>query len=172
MISRFVMTRRANSAIDADVMVHPDTETGGLLPCRVVGDSSIAPFTIGAGPKAVRTPTRFSPDTEYQQQLLDFAFEVLALNFGGAWHKHPGDLDEPSAYDLKTARHIVTDREWNVEQAVFPIAVVRDGQVRLRAYLMRRSALEFEEIPIEVVSDADPRVVEILSGSQAAKREV
>ena len=172
MITRLVLSRRAMAAIEADVLVHPTTETGGLLPCRMVGNAMIVPFTIPGGPRAARTPSRFSPDISSQQLLLDFAFEAFTVDFGGAWHKHPGLFDHPSAYDLKTARHIVTDPTWNKEHAVFPIAVIDDGQVRLRAYLMQRSTQAFEEIPIEVISDADARVVEILSGRLAAEQEV
>jgi hypothetical protein len=37
---------------------------------------------------------------------------------------------------------------------------------------MQRSTQAFEEIPIEVIPDADARVVEILSGRPAAEQEV
>jgi len=172
MTMRLVLSRRAMAAIEADVLAHPTTETGGLLPCRLLGDAMIVPFTIPGGPKATRTASRFSPDTGSQQVLLDFAFELFSVDFGGAWHKHPGLFDQPSAVDLKTARHIVTDPTWDKQHAVFPIAVIDNGQVRLRAYLMQRSTQAFEEIPIEVIPDADARVVEILSGRPAAEQEV
>ena len=171
MTRQLVLSRRAMAAIEADVLAHPTTETGGLLPCRMSGNAMIVPFTIPGGPNASRTPSRFSPDTSSQQVLLDFAFDLFSVDFGGAWHKHPGLLDQPSAYDLKTARHIVTDPTWDKQDAVFPIAVIDSGKVRLRAYLMRRSAQAFEEIPIEVIADGDPRIVEILSGRRAAEQE-
>lgn len=172
MTTRLVLSKRAHAAIEADVLAHPSTETGGLLPCRMRGDAMVVPFAIPGGPKATRTPSRFSPDTNWQQLLLDFAFDVFAVDFGGAWHKHPGLFDRPSAFDLMTARHIVTDPTWDKQFAVFPIAVVDGGQVRLRAYLMQRSTQAFEEIAIEVTPDADARVVEILNGSYTAEQEV
>ena len=39
-----------------------------------------------------------------------------------------------------------------------------DGRVRLRAYLMRRTTLKFEEIPIEIVPDTDLRMMAVLFG--------
>ena len=172
MTTRLLLSNRAMAAIVADVLAHPATETGGLLPCRIVGNAMIVPFTIPGGSNATRTPSRFSPDTISQQVLLDFAFDLFSVDFGGAWHKHPGLFDQPSAHDLKTAQHIVTDPTWNKPHAVFPIAVIDGGQVRIRAYLMQRSTQVFEEIPVEVIPDADARVVEILSGLHAAKQEV
>lgn len=164
MTTRLLLSNRAMAAIEADVLAHPTTETGGLLPCRMLGNAMIVPFTIPGGPNATRTPSRFSPDTVSQQVLLDFAFDLFSVDFGGAWHKHPDLFDQPSAHDLKTARHIVTDPTWNKPNAVFPIAVIDSGRVRLRAYLMQRSTQVFEEISVEVIPDADARVVEILSG--------
>lgn len=172
MTMRLVLAKRAMEAIEADVLAHPTTETGGLLPCRMFGNAMIVPFTIPGGSRATRTPSRFSPDTGTQQVLLDFAFDLFAVDFGGAWHKHPGQFDQPSAYDLKTALHIVTDPTWDKEHAVFPIAVTDGGHVRLRAYLMHRDRQAFEEIPIEVIPDTDERVIEILSGRSAAVQEV
>lgn len=172
MITRLVLAHRACAQLDADVLAHPGVETGGLLPCRVIGDAMVVPFTIAGGPKAVRAPSRFSPDTGWQQQLLDFSFEAFTLDFGGAWHRHPGHFDVPSGVDLRTARHIVTDPEWNVEQAVFPIAIVRDGRVSVRAFFMHRDSREFREIPIERTPNNDPRVLAILCANGAVKKEV
>ena len=171
MTTRLLLSKRALASIEMDVLAHPLTETGGLLPCRLMGTSMVVPFTIPGGPAATRSPSRYSPDTAWQQLLLDFAFDQFAVDFGGAWHKHPGLFDQPSAYDVKTARHIVTDPTWDKASAVFPIAVVDAGRVRLRAYLMQRTTQTFEEIAIEVIPDSDPRVLEILGGPRAEREE-
>lgn len=171
MIARLVTAQRGIRQLEADVLRHPGVETGGLLPARVIGDAMVAPFTISGGPKAKRAPARFSPDVDWQQSLLDHAFENFGLVFGGAWHRHPAHFDAPSAVDHATARHIVTDPAWDLIQAVFPIAIVRDGEVHVRAYLMHRDAPEFLEIPFEVVPDDDPRVLEVLGGPEAKQKE-
>lgn len=171
MIARIVCARRGLRQLEADVLAHSAVETGGLLPGRVVGDAVVTPFTIAGGPRAKRAPARFSPDVEWQQLLLDHAFENFGCVFGGAWHRHPGHFDVPSAVDLATARHIVTDPEWDLVQAVFPIAIIRDGEVRVRAFLMHRDELDFREIPFEVVPDNDPLVLEVLGGPVAKGME-
>jgi hypothetical protein len=137
----------------------------------VIGDEMVVPFTIAAGAKAVRQRVRYIPDIESQQLLLDHAFANFGCVFCGAWHRHPGLFDVPSGVDFATARHIVTDAEWSIEQAVFPIAIVRDGQVRVRAFLMHRDAEEFMEVQIEVVPNNDPRVLELLAGTASVMKE-
>jgi integrative and conjugative element protein (TIGR02256 family) len=171
MIARFVTAKRGFKQMESDILARPGVETGGLFPGRVIGDALVTPFTITGGPKALRAPARFSPDVVYQQSLLDHAFENFRCTFVGAWHRHPGRFDVPSAVDLATARHIVTDADWDLVQAVFPIAIVRDKEVRVRAFLMHRDELEFFEIPFEVVPDDDPLILKVLSGSAAKLEE-
>lgn len=87
------------------------------------------------------------------------------VDYVGDWHKHPSQVDRPSGQDRETARHIVTDDGWNRVEAVFPIAIVDGKQVRMRAFLMYRFTSDFEEMPIEIVPDTDPRVVRVLIGT-------
>lgn len=171
MIARFVTAKRGFEQMQSSIFAFPGVETGGLLPGRVIGDALVAPFTIPGGPRAVRARARFSPDVEWQQMLLDHAFENFGCTFLGAWHRHPGHFDSPSAVDHATARHIVTDTDWDLVQAVFPIAIVRDGEVCVRAYLMHRDASDFREIPFTVVPDDDPLILEALGGPTASARE-
>jgi integrative and conjugative element protein (TIGR02256 family) len=172
LITHLVLSQRARDQIDSDILAHPDVETGGLLPGRIISNAMIVPFTIAAGPNAARARARYAPDVTWQQEILDHAFANFACVFGGAWHRHPGQFDVPSGVDLKTARHIVTEIEWDTEQAVFPIAIVRDGRVLVRAFLMRRDATDFVEVPIEVVPNDDPRVLQVLAGTPVARVEV
>jgi integrative and conjugative element protein (TIGR02256 family) len=166
-----VLAERAHGAIVADCLAHLGTEIGGLLPGRAVDDAFVVPFSIPAGPGAKKTPVRFSPDCGWQQVFLDFLFARFAVDYLGDWHRHPGHFDRPSAQDLRTARHIVNDPGWDVSQALFPIAVIDGAEVRIRAYLMRRESLEFEEIPLEIVPDTDPRMTAVLTGMDATKKE-
>jgi len=171
MIARFVTAQRGFQQMRSSILAFPGVETGGLLPGREIGDALVAPYTIAGGPNAVRARARFSPDTEWQQMLLDHAFENFGCTFVGAWHRHPNHFDSPSAVDHATARHIVTDTEWDLTQAVFPIAIVRDGEVRVRAYLMHREAHDFREIPFEIVPDDDPLILQVLGGPTAKAKE-
>ena len=166
-----VLAERAHRAIVADCLAHAATEIGGVLPGRTVGDTFVVPFSIPAGPGAKKTPVRFSPDWCWQQVFVDFLFARFRVDYLGDWHRHPGLFDRPSAHDLRTARHIVTHPGWDVRQALFPIAVIDGAEVRIRAYLMRRETLEFEEIPIEIVSDTDPRMTAVLTGMEAPSQK-
>lgn len=86
------------------------------------------------------------------------------VDYVGDWHKHPARFDMPSEQDRETARQIVTDASWDRIEAVFPIAIVDGTRIRLRAFLMYRHGSNFIEIPVEVVSDRDPRVLYVLTG--------
>lgn len=166
-----VLAERAHRDWVAHCQASPGTETGGVLPGRILDGAFVVPFSIAAGPAAKQSSVRFSPDFEWQQIFLDFLFDRFGVDYLGDWHRHPGRFDRPSAHDLRTARHIVTDPKWNVRQAVFPIAVIEDTKVRIRAYLMRRETLDFEEIPLEIVPDTDLRMTAVLTGMDANKQE-
>jgi hypothetical protein len=104
----------------------------------------------------------FAPDAPWQQALLDLAFRRFDVDYVGDWHRHVGSNDHPSATDYRTAARIVTSKAWNKSEAVFPIVVVRDGRVAMRAYRITRAQREFVEIPIEVVPDTDPRIRSVM----------
>jgi len=166
-----VLAEWAFSGIEEECLRHLPTETGEVLVGRAIDDSIVVPFTIAAGPKARRAVARFSPDWAWQQTILDYLFARFGVDFVGDWHRHPGRFDRPSGQDLATARRIVTDVSWNKPSAVFPIAIIDGGWVRLRAYLMRRETQEFKEIPITVVPDTHPLMRAVLIGMDAAEKE-
>ena len=153
-----VLAWRAYKMIEEDCLDYRTTETGGILLGRKTEDSIVVPFVISGGPKARRSMSAFAPDSHWQQPFLNYFFTRFGVDFVGDWHRHPGSFDSPSMQDRRTARRIVTDEEWDLPEAVFPIAVVNDGSIRLRGYLMTRSTPEFVEIPIKVVSDTDERM--------------
>lgn len=167
MSRRLVLAKSAYQAVVSDCLRHSDTEIGGVLPGRPVGGEFVVPFSISAGPRAIKSAVRFSPDSRWQQTILDYLHARFGTDYIGDWHRHPGLFDQPSRHDLRTARHIVTDPIWNKAEALFPIAVIDDGTVRLRAYLIRRETLQFEEIPLEVVPDSDSRMIAVLTGMDA-----
>ncbi len=164
---RLVLAKSAYQTVVSDCLRHADTEIGGVLPGQRLGDEYVVPFSISAGPRAKKSAVRFSPDSDWQQVLLDYLYARFGTDYVGDWHRHPGLHDQPSTHDLRTARRIVTDHCWNKSEALFPIAVIDNGTVRLRVYLMSRETLQFEEIPFEVVPDSDPRMMAVLTGMDA-----
>lgn len=166
-----ILAERELARIESECLTHADTETGGALPGRAIDDAIVIPFTIAAGPNALRAVARFSPDSAWQQTVLDYLYARFGVDYQGDWHRHPGRFDRPSDHDLATARRIVTDPSWNKASAVFPIAVIDGGHVRMRAYLMRRETEEFEEIPINIVPDTHPLMRAVLTGMEAEEKE-
>ncbi len=163
MPTALMITEIVLRAIKAECLRHPTVETGGVLLGNRVGTDYVVPAVIPPGPRSRRARTLFSPDTDFQQPILDFAHEYFnGLNYKGEWHRHPGQNDYPSAKDLSTAREILSSPEWDISEAVFPIAIVDDGEVRIRAYEITRDDPHFREIPLSVLPASDPRLTAAL----------
>lgn len=161
-----------HTSMGDDALAHPGNETGGTILGVRRGTEFIGVINIPAGSAARRTAVNYSPDTAWQQEIVDVVTQRLRhLAYIADWHIHPGSFDRPSSHDLRTARHIVSDIAWDSPAVVFPIGVREMGKVRFRAYLMKRETLEFEEIPIVVLQDHDPRVIAGLTGMDATIME-
>jgi len=165
-----VLAKSVLGAIERQCLEDHTTETGGVLQGRLIRRTFIVPFMIPAGPRAKKTPVHFAPDSDWQQVLLDFLYARFGADYVGDWHRHPGSFDRPSQHDLRTARKIV--RTWKSPVALFPIAVIEGGRVRLRAYLMRRDTLLFEDVALEIAEDNDPRMIAVLTGRDATIKGV
>ena len=168
----FMIPASTHRGMIEDALAHPDRETGGTILGVRRGVEFIGVINIPAGPAARRTLVRYSPDTEWQQAVVDVVTQRLRhLTYVSDWHMHPGGFDRPSVHDLRTAREIVTDEGWDSPAAVFPIGVREAGKVRFRAYLMQRETLEFREIPLLILDDHDPRLTAALTGMDAPTHE-
>lgn len=168
MLSAVVFADRERRILDAEFLANTSAEIGRVLVGSIVDGKLLVALTIPAGPRALRSVDRFSPDWEWQQQMLSWiAARFPRCEYLGDIHAHPGGFDQPSSIDLRTARGIVSDRAWNRSEAVFPIVTVQGGQVRIRAYLMRRETLQFAEVAVETIDDNDPRLIAVLTGTDA-----
>lgn len=171
MSGTLVLAEHVVASIARDCRKHPDTETGGLLIGQRIGPDIVVPFVVGAGPHARRARSSFEPDPAWQQEHLDFLFERFGLDYVGDWHLHPSDFDRPSDQDYRTAFEIVNSPSWEVLEAVFPIAVNVNGEIRLRAYTLSRfAARAFVELPVVVVPDEEPRMRFLLCGDRCTRR--
>ena len=166
------LAQREHRAYASEVLALRGLETGRALFGRRFDDAIVAAFMVPAGPRAKQTRVRFSPDSEWQQIHSDFLHSRFTGAYLGDLHSHPGSFDQPSTHDLKTAREIVTSPAWNTPEAVFPIAVIDGDVVRLRAFLMTRETLGFQEIALEIVPDTHPLMMAVLTGTDALKQEV
>lgn len=130
-----ILTDKAYRSILDECLATPKTETGGILMGKKIkGDRLVVPFALGPGRNPMRTRLRFSPDVEWQQVYLERLFNRYGVNYVGSYHRHPGYNCTPSFIDLKAARQIVFDPEWNVTEAVFPIINLADKRIRFHPY--------------------------------------
>jgi integrative and conjugative element protein (TIGR02256 family) len=132
---------------------YPFLETGGILIGAANGGNIIVPLIIGSGPGAVRSPVRFKPDVEWQQERLDKYFENYGLNYVGSFHRHPGGYTRPSLADHKTAMRILSDPDWAVDEIVFPIIIFEAATFVVYPYYICRNKPEFRLTAVGVVPD-------------------
>jgi len=139
-----ILSQSAFSDIKQECLRYPHLETGGILIGKCDSENVFVPFAIGSGTFARRSFARFKPDVEWQQERLDRYFEEYGINYVGSFHRHPGSLSRPSLIDYDTAVQILSDPEWAVNESVFPIILLRDGEVVIYPYYICRNHLKFE----------------------------
>ena len=160
---RLVIAERAFDSLLHEAVAAGREETGGLLVGQRHKGTVVVSFAVPAGPRAVRTAVRFQPDTTWQQAVLDLlTHRFPAARYVGEWHKHPVGYGIPSGRDLATAQVIVTSAQYASPHGVFPIVVVEQGRIVIRAFAIARQHRAFREVPIEVVPDTDPRIRDLL----------
>lgn len=168
MLSAVVFAARERRILDAEFLANTRAEIGRVLVGSIIEDKLLVALTIPAGPRAFRTVDRFSPDWEWQQEMLSWiAARFPRCEYLGDIHAHPGGFDQPSSIDLRTAQGIVSADAWHRPEAVFPIVTTVGGKVKIRAYLMRRETLRFEEVAVETADNNDPRLIAVLTGTDA-----
>lgn len=150
---RFILSKTAFEDIKKECLSFPELETGGILIGTVDTGEILAPFAIGSGPKVARTASSFEPDVEWQQQILDDLFRKYKVNYVGSYHKHPDHITCPSWIDHTTAVHILSSREWNVSQIVFPIIVLNNKGIAVYPYYISRDSKDFRPIAMGIIPD-------------------
>ncbi len=158
-----ILTDKAYRSILDECLAAPKTETGGILVGKKIGEHQIVvPFALGSGVKTLKTRLRFSPDVAWQQVYLEKLFNRYGVNYMGSYHRHPGNNCLPSFVDLEAARHIVTDPDWNVTGAVFPIINLQGNIIKLSAYHLSRDSKVFRLIDWQIISHKDRLVKRVL----------
>lgn len=102
-------------------------ETGGMLLGYISPSTSpeeiVIEAVIGPGPAAVHEPTRFEPDSAWQQAHLAQMYERSGrtTTYLGDWHTHPGGAALPSRRDQRTARAIARSKAARAPQPLMLI---------------------------------------------------
>lgn len=137
-------------------------ETGGILIGKIIEERFIVPISIGPGSKAKKSKTSYSPDLQWQQTYLDKLYQKFSVNYIGSYHLHPGNYCHPSHQDLKTVKRIISDPEWNVAEAVFPILTKNEGNITFHPYHFARASKRFHLIDWKIVPHNDLLIKSIL----------
>ncbi len=158
-----LFTVRAYTSILRECMFHLDTESGGILIGKRIGNSDfVVAFAIGSGPGAVRSLTRFTPDVNWQQRILERLFDLYAVNYLGSFHRHPWCDHWPSGLDYKTARKIISSLEWDIHEAVFPIIILNARGIHIYPYYMSRSSDGFQPVSWQILPNNSEIVKTVL----------
>jgi len=158
-----VLTNKVYRSILDECMTFPNVETGGILIGKKIDEQCIvAPFSLGSGVRTLRTRIRYSPDVKWQQVYLEKLFKRYGVNYVGSYHRHPGNNCMPSSHDYKAACQIVTDPEWNVTEAIFPIVNLIGKKISFHPYYFTRNSRQFRLIGWHIVSPKDRLIKKVL----------
>jgi hypothetical protein len=150
-LPRVVVTQHVIDKIVRGALLYPEIETGEAMIGLIAPQSGrLEPDiyvldTISPGEHAVRKWGMFEQGDDWQGDVLQWLYvnweafrELRRSSYGSAlaakwdlplghvgdWHKHPGDMTEPSLDDADTARHMIDDSETPVEQVLAPIVTM------------------------------------------------
>lgn len=175
-IARLYITRWAFALIEREArsyIVHGanvENETGGILiGQRLDEDRVVILAATGPGPRAEMGQFEFSPDIGYANNLLrDYHIAYPGSDYVGTWHKHPLNITSFSRGDLNTARDIIRDRSYKLDELFCPIVWVDGEKFYANCYYLDRGDLRarapFQLIPddrIELIDDRHPLIDEV-----------
>lgn len=157
-----IVTDKIYRKIMSECKSSHNIETGGILIGKRLPGFMVVIFALGPGIKARRTRNRFSPDIQWQQAILEKLFNRHGVNYVGSYHFHPENDCLPSRLDLKVARQVVSDPEWNAPEAIFPIVSTVDHEMKFFPYYFSRTSEHFQLIDRQIIPHADPVIRHIL----------
>jgi hypothetical protein len=150
-LPRVVVAQRVIDKIVRGALLYPEIETGEAMIGLIAPQSGrqepdiYVLDTISPGEHALRKWGMFEQGDDWQGDVLQWLYvnweafrELRRPSYGSAlaakwdlplghvgdWHKHPGDMTDPSLDDADTARHIIDDSETPVEHFLVPIVTI------------------------------------------------
>lgn len=153
-----LIAESALRSIKQEALRFPSVETGGILIGKDLGQQDgvrkvLLAAATGPGPGSYHQAAEFSPNTAYQQEILDWFLARPDTKYLGSWHKHPARLVRPSSGDLRQAKEILADPDYGVTELIVPIVTVSQGKVSVIPYYLTRGMTHFAELDWELVPD-------------------
>lgn len=113
-------------------------ETGGVLMGYRVANEVVITDSVGGGPLAQRSPTRFLPDHSYQTRAIEEIYDSSAggRSYLGDWHTHPRGRLALSPTDVMTLRRIARHRDARVASPIMML-LAGDHEWSARAWCWR-----------------------------------
>jgi len=146
-----------------------NSETGGMLVGKEIGNEFIITDFIGPGPNSHHSVSSFSYDPEYElKEYEKIINENDSVELLGWIHKHPGDFDRPSSVDLEFANQVFDNKEWqewDFDKLLMPIVNLFNDSFKITNYLITKDKRNFEIIPLEIVPESHPKVQALLNKS-------
>lgn len=92
--------------IVAETYERSQTETGGILLGKIIGNTWYVIESLDPGPNSIFQQSYFEYDTPYVTHLANkiTRFYQTKLQLLGLWHRHPGSFDSFSSTDDSTNR--------------------------------------------------------------------
>ena len=127
--------------LEAEAAKHAPDETGGML----VGywsesGEAVITETIEGGPDAIRRPSRFEPNGEWQQERLGELYiqSGRVHTYLGDWHSHPHGVPRPSLRDRDTAKKVAATKAARAPQPLTLICSKGSGDWEWAVFCYRR----------------------------------
>lgn len=146
------MLREAYEFAKKESSASTNIETGGvLLGYRTTDGKYVILRITGAGPKAIRTATRFEKDTEYCQEEIEKTFVELNNKglYLGEWHYHATGGNSPSATDIKSLTEIAAQENYRIDK---PVMIILSPALECAITIHDKSG-QCVKLPIQILEE-------------------
>ena len=157
-MNTYTVSTKAIEVIEKECRLHPDRETGGILMGFTIGECITVTQATGPGIIWDSSPSHFTKDRDYVQQVLNILHEYYGVNYLGLWHKHPLSHRSPSKSDILNAMDEIADPTIALEELLTPICLLHPNRVEIVPYVIhdnRAEKIEWAPIPHDSIEAGD-----------------
>jgi integrative and conjugative element protein (TIGR02256 family) len=157
--------------IERESAAFAPNETGGVLMGYGSDTTYQITASIGAGPKAVRTRSSFSPDGTWQLDQIASCYEAASrrIRYLGDWHSHPDGSSRPSWRDWRTT--VATARTAEAYQRHPLLAIVGRRSADWEIGLWHLGRVRLHPCAVALLPDEQRELAAIEIGVHEAPKE-